>query len=130
MDTESPQKNFSFGKLRISGNTVIGTLDEGVNVNWQLMKQVSTWAQAYLDEGPWAYISNRVYSYSIDPLIYHQASDLEGLAGIAVVCTNEQQIRNFTIEKLYCRDIPLQHFRELEQAIDWCNTIIDERSRS
>ncbi len=125
MDTESTA-NFSFGSLQIAGNTVIGTLNEGVEANWSLLEQVALWAQQRFDGAPWAYISNRVNSYSIDPLVYHRAIECKGLIAIALVCRNEQQIRNVSVEKLYCRDITLQHFLDLQQAIDWSNNIVDE----
>ena len=125
MDTGSLQKSFSFGSMQISGNTVIGTLNEGVEANSALLTPASEWALAHFDGALWAYISNRVNSYSIDPLIYHHIGRLNGLRGIALVCSNEQQTRNSSVEKLYCRDIPMQHFMDLEQAIEWCNSIIN-----
>ncbi|PQJ21419.1 hypothetical protein [Nonlabens xylanidelens] len=66
------------------------------------------------------YISNRVYSYSVNPLIYPKVAAVENLIGMAVVADNGIKIKTASFEKNFLSK-PFIICSTLDEAIIWAS---------
>ncbi|HLV39175.1 hypothetical protein [Xanthomarina sp.] len=70
-----------------------------------------------------AYISNRVNSYSVDPLTYVETEKIPNLLAIALISQEGIMRRNAEFEKDFY-DKPYEIFNNLSEAINWVHRII------
>jgi hypothetical protein len=75
-----------------------------------------------------AYISNRVSSYSVNPLVYKQAEKIPNLVAIAVIPSNEK-IRISAQYESQFYDRPFGIFDNLSDAIQWVQKIIEKENQ-
>ncbi|TYB79690.1 hypothetical protein [Bizionia myxarmorum] len=69
------------------------------------------------------YISNRVKSYSVDPLIYVETEKIPNLLAIAMIPETEIMRSNAEFEKNFY-DKPYEIFDNLSNAIAWVHGIV------
>lgn len=69
---------------------------------------------------PLVYISNRLHSYSVNPLIYIEARHITNLVAMAMVIHDDEQRKTALFEKTFF-DKPFQIFEHLGDAIVWSN---------
>lgn len=112
------------GTFYIYPNYVIGVIEEGSNLKLEQLSALVLLYEKYFTSSQFVYISYRVNSYSIDPTVYPYLMELKSLKGFAVVTKKETFRQNFQIEKVFYPD-NMRIFNNLEQAIDWANSIID-----
>ncbi|AUC76316.1 hypothetical protein CW732_11825 [Olleya sp. Bg11-27] len=77
---------------------------------------------------PFVYITNRIHSYSVDPIIYKDVSQIKTLQGFAVV-SQTQSGKNAEIERLFLNK-PFEIFTDIEDAKTWASKIIKENSNN
>lgn len=115
-----------FGSLEFHENFVIGEINEGVHfVSEQSRILISLCLKNFKDR-PFGYISNRIYSYSVDPFTYTEIENIDNfIAMAAVVSTSAQKLSSKT-EELFCKK-PFQYFYNLENAKVWIGNMIDTK---
>lgn len=64
------------------------------------------------------YISNRVNSYSVDPLIYREIAKIENLIGLAIVVDTDMKMKTAMYEKQFYSK-PYEVFYTMNDAIIW-----------
>lgn len=69
------------------------------------------------------YISNRVKSYSVNPLIYPEAGKIPNLIAIAILPKTALMRRNAEYERRFF-DKPYEIFNNLSDAIEWVHKIV------
>ncbi|MEM5566415.1 hypothetical protein WNY78_14940 [Psychroserpens sp. AS72] len=74
-----------------------------------------------------AYISNRVTSFSINPLIYKKAESIPNMVAIAVITLSEK-IRASAIYESQFFEGPFDIFDNLSDAIAWVHKIIEKEN--
>jgi hypothetical protein len=117
---ETITKVFDFGHFEAREGVIIGTINEGAEVNWHTFQQVAHWADSLFDGRLWCYISHRIHSYSVDPLVYTLCAELDNLAMIAIAFHDTTQLHTFNTEKLFCTHIPFECFNDLHSALQRC----------
>ncbi len=65
---------FDFGQLTIDDHIIIGEVTQDRNVEMDVVSVVIETANKYFHGEPWAYISNRTNSYSLNPNVHQNAS--------------------------------------------------------
>lgn len=103
----------------------ISEVSEGIHMDSKNMSKLLQIAKdVYGDDIPFVYISNRIHSYSIDPLGYYEAIKMfPNLKGYAIVSQNNR-LRNLAVlEKLFIKR-PVRIFDDLEKATKWAQQII------
>jgi hypothetical protein len=70
------------------------------------------------------YVSNRIKSYSVDPLIYHKIEDIPNLLAIAIVPKTEIMRKNAEYERKFYHK-PYGIFDSLRDAILWTDQILN-----
>lgn len=117
---------FEFGEIHIFKNFVVAIMKEGVTVIPEYNEELVKISKKYFHNRPFGYITYRINSYAVNPLVYLKTSTIENLVGFAVVSTDVLRISNLEIEKRFL-DKPLKHFSEMNDAQNWVNEIIAER---
>lgn len=74
-----------------------------------------------------AYISNRVMSYSVDPLVYKETEKIQNLVAIAIIPKTEAMYRSAEYEKNFYHK-PYEIFDNLSDAIGWVQKIIQREN--
>lgn len=112
-----------FGSVIFINNIQIAELNEGIIFDISHNKELLDLAQKRFNMFPYGYISNRVNSYSINPLIHLESANVENLISIAIVSKNPLVRQNTIIEKQFFRNkSSFEVFENLEEAIQWTNT--------
>ncbi len=72
-----------------------------------------------------AFISNRVTSYSVNPLIYNAANKILNLVAFAVITNDEKMLEISRFENKF-HNKPFNHFENLSDTILWTSKIIKQ----
>jgi hypothetical protein len=112
------------GNLYIHDNYMVAEVNEGETVSKFKYKIVIEAARTYYQSKPFIYISNRINSYAVDPIVYKKASEIENLIGFAVVSKKRIALRNTEIESLFSSK-PFKLFITMEEALKWVDSMID-----
>ncbi|CAL66474.1 hypothetical protein [Christiangramia forsetii] len=115
-----------FGKLYVHENILIAKLDEGILLNVQSNKRLLKLGAEIFKNKDYGYISHRVNSYAVDPMVYIDSAKTSSLKAIAVVSENEMTRKNAEgVEKKFYKDNNcFSVFRTLEEAVVWIKTRI------
>lgn len=113
-----------FGKLEFYDTYLISTIYEGVTVDQEKNNILLDIILKYYKKKPYVYISNRIYSYAVDPSIYVICSQFETLLGFGVVSTEEIKRRNTELEKMFYQK-KFEVFDSLDVAVNWAKHYVE-----
>jgi hypothetical protein len=71
------------------------------------------------------YISNRVNSYTVNPLIYNETEKIPNLIAIAMIPETDTMRKNAEYERTFF-DKPYEIFETLGEAIFWAHQLVAE----
>ncbi|MFC4633208.1 hypothetical protein ACFO3O_04780 [Dokdonia ponticola] len=117
------ETNFDFGKVKIQDDIVIAEMKEGITIDINYNKEFLEFCENYFKGKPYGYISNRIYSYSINPTVYLNTAKNSNIRAIAVVSSDPVNQRNVIIEKQFFEH-PFEAFATLEEAIAWIHGVL------
>ncbi|WP_452221977.1 hypothetical protein [Lacinutrix salivirga] len=118
-------KLLSFCELNFQDNIVICKVFEGETVTQANSNHQTKVILNYFKDKPFVYITHRINSYSVDPNIYSNTSNIDNLLGFVVVSSNFASIKNALFEKLFLNK-PFVVFNTLERAINWSKKTIEK----
>lgn len=116
--------HFEFGEIRVFNNFVVVVMKEGITVKPEYNNDLAAISEKYFCERPFGYITYRINSYSVDPMVYIETSKIKNLVGFAVVTSEELRVSNLELEKRFLKK-PFRHFINLDDAKNWINHLID-----
>ncbi len=93
-------------------------MNEGITVSPELNDVFLKVIEKYFQNRAFAYISNRINSYSVNPVIYLETAKMKNLVGFAVVSKDPKQKMQTKVEKTFFG----KEFRQLntiEEALQW-----------
>ena len=98
----------------------ISEVSEGVHMDSENMSKLLQIAKdVYGNDIPFIFISNRIHSYSIDPLGYYEAIKMfPNLKGYAIVSQDNRRRTLAVLEKLFIKK-PVRVFDNLDKAAKW-----------
>lgn len=116
-----------FGKLCIGDHFIIGEMDEGENIDIDVVAKIIAIARQRFGNGKWAYISNRVNSYSLQPLVHEEAPKFErNMIAFGVVVSNRVHRHILELERAFTNgQYPFEFFDDLQSAIDWVTEVLE-----
>ncbi len=113
---------YPFCTIDVYSTYVISRINEGFHLTPDKNKILEDIANEYFYKKPFAYITHRANSYSVDPAIYLQTSKINNLIGMAVVAEVPLAKGNAQIEKLFINK-PFEIFEDLDEAIKWAKSL-------
>ena len=99
-------------------NYLINQIKEGIHIepcHAKLLKEV---LEKHFTNTPMIYISNRMNSYSVDPMIYKKISKYENLIAMAIVVYDKSRLDVAEIERQFFEKT-FMIFESLKDAIVW-----------
>ncbi|RMB59536.1 hypothetical protein EAX61_08100 [Dokdonia sinensis] len=102
----------------IYDNFLVNQIYEGQDIQPHHNNLLKTIIQEHFASSPLIYISNRLHSYSVNPLIYIEAGHITNLVAMAMVIHDDEQRRMAMFEKTFFKK-PFKIFENLTEAIVW-----------
>lgn len=108
-----------FGVLEFYENIAVGIINEGVDLTYVQEKEIYALCQKQFSGSEYVYISNRIHSYSFDPFVHKEVTNLQhSLLAYAVVAKTPAQRMSYAIERMFFNK-PCGFFANLEDAMSW-----------
>ena len=120
------QVEFDFGIIRVGDNYLIGEMKEGADVLEDAIYSLVKLARDRFAGHPWAYISNRVHSYSHQPAAQVLLGKLDAnLVAYAVVLGHPGHEVLIDLERSLAEGKhAFEVFDDLQPSIDWATSIL------
>ncbi|WP_340198775.1 hypothetical protein [Ascidiimonas sp. W6] len=121
--------NFSFGKMYFFDCMMVSEFKEGIILSQENTLEFIQKARNYYNASDkLVYISNRLHSYSVDPMQWVKlGSRYHGLLGIGVVNYSFVKKKVFHVEKVFCKK-PMIGFNSLNKAVEWAYEITKDNN--
>lgn len=116
--------NLKDADIFIFDHYVINQIKEGVTVEAPHDKKINQIVQNHFSGKDMVYISNRIKSYTVDPLIYPRVELIPNMLAIAIVPKTFAMRKNAEYERNFY-DKPFEIFDTLSEAILWAGAIIN-----
>ncbi len=110
-------------EIFIFDNYVINQIREGINIQPEHNDSLHVIIQENFSGKNMVYISNRVNSYSVSPLIYPETKKIPNLLGIGIVPKTEAMKKSAEFERQFF-DKPYEIFDTLISAIKWAEELV------
>ncbi|WP_296313824.1 hypothetical protein [Winogradskyella sp. UBA3174] len=107
---------------------LICQIKEGAEIKPELNERLNKIIQNHFEGKNIVYISNRVNSYSVDPLTYSETEKIPNLVAIAIVPNTQLMRKNAEFESEFFHK-PYEIFDTLSEAIQWVHKIIEAESK-
>ncbi len=122
--------DLDFATIRIHENLFVIECNEGVLLDVSKNRKVLELAGEVFNNEAFGYISNRINSYAVDPMVYREVAAHPQLKAIAVVSESELARSSAKVEKqFYTNKNPFQIFSSLEEAKTWIREILADQSK-
>lgn len=116
----NPKLELDFGKVWFKDNILIAELNEGILFDVEDNRQLLEIGKKTFQDKPYGYISYRVNSYAVNPMVYLESSRAKNLKAIAVVSNNVVCKNNAVVEKQFYRNSnSFEIFSTLDEAFEW-----------
>lgn len=121
--------DLKFASLEIYSGYVINQCREGALIDTEQLNTILMVIDQYYPNQEIGYISNRLNSYTVNPIV-HKLTDMhKNIALQAVVCYSEVSISTATLEQKFFKK-PFKIFTELDAAKIWADVIIEKRKKA
>ncbi len=116
-----------FGKVWFKDNILIAELDEGILLDVESNRKLLAIGKKNFGSEPYGYISYRVNSYAVNPMVYLESASISNLKAIAVVSTNAMCRNNAILERQFYKDSnSFEVFTTLDEAISWVTAQLND----
>jgi flavin-dependent dehydrogenase len=123
------EHELEIGRMTFYPNIIVGEVGEGMHITFEsatIAAQVI--AQTYKGTIPFVYISNRVNSYSMDPVAYKELFSLvPNLLGFAVVSESKRRRMLSNLERMFVKK-PMRVFSSMDEAFDWAHKLLESKN--
>lgn len=117
--------DFGYCHADIYDDHVIVYINNGVTVSPENISELNFVTKKHFENKLYVYITVRVNSYTVDPMIYLESNKIENLLGFAIVSKDSKQISQVKIEKVFTNK-KIKQFRTLKKALQWKDKIINK----
>jgi hypothetical protein len=119
----------SFGKFFICDHFVVAELNHEIHVDWSIIKKIAQMIiEQYGTTKKIGFISNKVNSYSIDPLVWVTFNkEYDFIEATAIVWYNDAGFMSATLEKMFLKN-SVKLCESLEEAIHWVTNTEDSKN--
>ncbi|MBO6880165.1 MULTISPECIES: hypothetical protein [Winogradskyella] len=106
---------------------LINQIKEGVVVEPKHNEDLNKIIKEHFSGKNMVYVSNRVKSYSVNPLIYAETEAIPNLVAIAMIPKTDVMRKNAEYERNFF-DKPYEIFDTLTEAMTWVQSILEKES--
>ena len=118
------------GIIRVHDRILVNEMNEGALLDVETNRRILKLGAEVFENEVFGYISHRVNSYAVNPMVYRDSAEHPLLKAIAVVSKSEMRRENARLEQqFYTNKNSFQIFSSLEDAIEWMNEIISSYSK-
>lgn len=115
----------NFGIVKVYNNFLVSELKEGVLFDVESNRKLLQIGSEEFNGRPYGYISNRIHSYAVNPMVYRESAEHENLKAIAVVAPTEIGRKSATVEKNFYKDKScFAIFATFDEAVEWITLTI------
>lgn len=113
-----------FVKLYFYEKFVIAEIKEGIDLNEEHVDVLIQSSLDFYGVKPFGYITNKVNSYSVNPVIFFKTSKIKNLVALAAVSTNSLDRYNIQLERAFSTK-PHELFDSIEEAVNWVTNAVE-----
>ncbi|WP_040253789.1 hypothetical protein [Psychroserpens mesophilus] len=110
-------------ELFIFDNFIINQVKEGASIEPHHNELLNEIVQEHFSNRDMVYVSNRVKSYSVNPLIYPKTETIPNVIAIAMIPKTEVMRKNAEYERQFY-DKPYEIFNNLTDAMNWVQELV------
>ena len=124
---EHEEVKLPFGSFYFFNRFVVSEMNEGVHFDWKKVKIVSDlMINHYGKNNEIVYISNRVNSYSIEPLSWLKFDKKYHLfISTRIVAYDNKGGLSVVLERVFSKKT-IKRFRSLKEAVDWAKELTEK----
>lgn len=112
--------DLGFGKVWFKENILVAELNEGILFDVENNRKLLEIGKDVFSNEPYGYISHRIHSYAVNPMVYLESASTNNLKAIAVVTTNETCKKNILLERQFYKEAnSFEVFENLDNAFSW-----------
>ncbi|MEZ4857736.1 MAG: hypothetical protein R2781_02900 [Flavobacteriaceae bacterium] len=115
---------YSFGVLEVHDCYLKAVINEGISIESDTATKIIEVSKKFFKKEKFGYITHRIHSYSVNPIVYKEVSEIPNLVGFAMVSENKETLKNSDFEKYFIKK-PTKAFQKLEDAIDWIKNLVE-----
>lgn len=105
-------------------NVLVKQIEEGQIISSNHIDELLQILDKHFKDKPVVYLSNRTFSYSVDPLVYKEVSKIKNIIGIGIIVSGNQRVQNAFYEgKFYEKEFEV--FRHFYEAMTWANSLLE-----
>lgn len=110
-----------FADVTILDRILIAEIKEGFLLDSPHNAELLALGRKYFGDSTYGYISNRVHSYAVNPMVYRESAKVKNLKAIAVVSSSKiaRATASQVERSFYRKEDSFGVFRTLEEAINW-----------
>lgn len=120
--------NFPHCEAFIFDNFLITQIREGITITPEHNQELRQIIDLHFSNKNVVYISNRYFSYAVDPLTYLETSKIHNLLAIAIVTDSDISKSNALLESMFYKK-KFAIFPTLSEAMGWVNGVILENGK-
>lgn len=122
--------NIDHAEVFVFDNFLIKQVKEGVIVDMNETGPLRKILEKHFPNENMVYVSNRITSYSVNPLVYREVEKISKMVAIGIIPANDKMRASAEYESQFY-DKPFGIFNNLGEAIQWVYKIIKmEESKS
>lgn len=117
------------GVILVHDRILINEMNEGALLDVETNRKILKIGSDLFGGKPFGYISHRINSYAVNPMVYRESAEHTQLKAIAVVSANPMARESALVEqKFYTNKNLFQIFSSLEEAKSWMNEKLADHS--
>jgi len=123
------REEYGFGTLDIGDHIIVGEIKEGTDVQFEIVSRIIEVANDRFNGEPWGYISNRIHSFSTQPMLYKEISKIKhNMVAFAVVAGRNMTIKTAQYEKAFAgTEYQFKYFYNMDDAVFWIKGILNSK---
>ncbi|MHA6280996.1 hypothetical protein ACXYMT_12525 [Salinimicrobium sp. CAU 1759] len=119
------------GVIWVHDRILVNEMDEGALLDVETNREILEIGCNNFGEEFFGYISHRINSYAVNPMVYRESAEHPQLKAIAIVSENKLVRETARLEQqFYTNKNSFGIFSTLEDAIDWMNEQIGRYSKA
>ena len=123
MTREIKSYDLGYADVFVFEHYLINQIKNDVHVSLEHVEVLKHMIKENFGDRKMVYISNRLGSYSVDPLVYPEVGRIKNLLGMAIVTDSDIKIKNAKFEKVFYHK-EFEIFNNFEESIVWASEIL------